>query len=128
MATTLGCQGDLIYKLYVELVGEDLLEITDAFDEHTVWITPGRSRVSGEFRGRDDVLRHLYELEDVFEVIVNDIIKAADRAVAFATWNVERGAPLEVIEVIRLDRDKKPPRIREVRVFVEDVYRLDELL
>lgn len=65
--------------------------LTDDFVLHI----PGRSRIAGDYRGKDEVRRHFREVAELtggtFRTNVHDVVAGADHAVGLIEASGERG-------------------------------------
>jgi ketosteroid isomerase-like protein len=98
--------------------------------DDVTWHVPGRSAVAGEYRGREEVLRHFAARRELaratFRITVRDVIADDERAVIFAGATVQRGGrshDWETVSVFRI----ADGRIAECWVLPHDQYRFDEI-
>jgi ketosteroid isomerase-like protein len=94
------------------------------------WHVPGRSAIAGDYRGREEVLRHFATRRELaratFRITVRDVIADDGRAVIFAGGAVQRGGrslDWETVSVFRIAAG----RIAECWVLPYDQYRFDDI-
>ncbi|HEY4428815.1 MAG TPA: nuclear transport factor 2 family protein [Solirubrobacteraceae bacterium] len=98
--------------------------------EDVAWHVPGRSAIAGDYRGRDEVLRHFAVRRELahrtFRITVHGVLADDERAVIFAGGETTRnGSRLtwETVAVFRVGDAK----IAECWVLPYDQYRFDEI-
>jgi uncharacterized protein len=120
---------DVVRRFYKAIADRDLQAAGACFDQHAVWILPGRSPIAGEHRGwdaiRDDFLAKLGPLSggtfraDLVDVAVGDRhIVAVQRATAHRG---DRRLDISACQLIRTEG----PKIVHVRGHYSDQYALD---
>src|SRR5262245_2262148 len=87
---------DVVRRFYAAVAVWDLDAAGACFDEHAVWIRPGRSAIAGEHRGwqaiRDDFLSKLRPLSGgTFSVELIDVAEGAHTVVAVQHATAEHG-------------------------------------
>jgi ketosteroid isomerase-like protein len=120
---------DVVRRFYEAVADRDLDAAAACFDEHGVWILPGRSQIAGEHRGldaiRDNVLRKVGPLSgETFRAELTDVALGDRHVVAVQHATAERdGRRLDVTgcQLIRVEHDK----IVEMRGHYSDQYALD---
>ena len=98
--------------------------------EDVAWHVPGRSRIAGDYRGRDEVLRYFVARRELaqatFRIVVRGVLADDERAVIFAGGQVQRDgvtSTWETVGVFRIADDK----IAECWVLPYDQYSFDEI-
>ena len=98
--------------------------------EDVAWHVPGRSAIAGEYRGRDEVLRHFAVRRELarstFRIAVGRVLADDEGAVIFAGGQVQRNGQVfswQTAGVFRIAEGK----IAECWVLPYDQYRFDEI-
>jgi hypothetical protein len=98
--------------------------------EDVAWHVPGRSAIAGDYRGRDEVLRHFVVRRELaratFRIAVRGVLADDGRAVIFAGCQVQRDSKTfewETASVFRIAEGK----IAECWVLPYDQYAFDEI-
>ena len=109
----------------------DVDTLRELFDADAVWHAPGRSRLSGDYRGVDDILdffaRTLELTAGTFRVELHDVVANDAHAVALYVARGEReGKTLEDKSV--LVSHVRDGRFLETWQHSEDQYAADEFL
>lgn len=98
--------------------------------EDVVWHVPGRSVIAGDYRGREEVLRHFAARRELsrasFRITVRGVLADDEHAVIFAAGEARRGGETSrwtVAGVFRIADGK----IAECWVLPYDQYRFDEI-
>jgi ketosteroid isomerase-like protein len=108
----------------------DLDQVAQTFAEDIVWHVPGRSRISGIYRGRAEVLQYVRERQRLsdgtFEITIHDVLANDDHGFVVASGRA-----------IRKDREWRwrghglyrfrDGRIAECWLLPEDQYLFDEI-
>ena len=100
---------ELIEKGYAAFSSGDVETVMDLFDDDIVWVQPGKSVISGTYRGKAEVMELLGELSDKrLTVKVNALVAEGDTVVALTEVSVggETGQNADVFTV----RDGKTVR------------------
>ena len=100
---------ELIKKGYAAFSSGDVETVMDLFDDDIVWVQPGKSVISGTYRGKAEVMELLGELaEKRLTVKVNALVAEGDAVVALTEVSVggETGQNADVFTV----RDGKTVR------------------
>lgn len=120
---------DVIRKAYDAFDRADLETIQNTFAEDVLLHVPGRSPISGDYKGKDEVLGFLGQVvslsEGTFKIQPHDILGNDNHVVVLSRATAQRpGKTLDVpnFEVYHL-RDGK---ITEAWFFSGDVYAEDE--
>ena len=103
---------ELIKKGYAAFSSGDVETVMDLFDDDIVWVQPGKSVISGTYRGKAEVMELFGELaEKRLTVKVNGLVAEGDTVVALTEVSVggETGQDAEVFTV----RDGKTVRAQE---------------
>ena len=110
--------------------GGDQEQVRAMLAEDVAWHVPGRSAIAGDYRGRDEVLRHFVARRELahatFRIVVRDVLAEDDRAVIFAGGQVQRAGQTsawETVAVFRIADDT----IAECWVLPYDQYSFDEI-
>ena len=100
---------ELIKKGYAAFSSGDVETVMDLFDDDIVWVQPGKSVISGTYRGKAEVMELFGELaEKRLTVKVNGLVAEGDTVVALTEVSVggETGQNADVFTV----RDGKTVR------------------
>ncbi len=100
---------ELIKKGYAAFSSGDVETVMDLFDDDIVWVQPGKSVISGTYRGKAEVMELLGEFaEKRLTVKVNALVAEGDTVVALTEVSVggETGQNADVFTV----RDGKTVR------------------
>jgi ketosteroid isomerase-like protein len=85
---------ELFAKGYAAFQAGDLDTVRDLFAPDIVWHVPGKSHLSGDYKGVDDTmasfLANMQETDGTFRLEVHDILGSDDHAVALATVKAEK--------------------------------------
>ena len=84
----------LIESVYTAFGRWDLQAMFDAFDERILWHIPGRGRLTGDYRGRQELLeffqRFMQHSGGTFRVQVEELLAGDRRVLALVTESAER--------------------------------------
>jgi ketosteroid isomerase-like protein len=84
----------VIRKAYDDFAKGDILAVLEAFDSSITWHVPGHSPLSGDYRGRDEVVgffQHTLALcGGIFSIDVHHVLAETDLVVALTTVRAER--------------------------------------
>jgi ketosteroid isomerase-like protein len=88
---------EAVVRRFVEaMVARDVGAIADCFADDVVFHMPGRNALSGEYRGKTDVLTKLFQRwEEAFgglEIDVHDVLASERHVVVLSDWRAHRGA------------------------------------
>ena len=100
---------ELIKKGYAAFSSGDVETVMDLFDDDIEWVQPGKSLISGTYRGKAEVMELFGELaEKMLTVKVNGLVAEGDTVVALTEVSVggETGQNADVFTV----RDGKTVR------------------
>jgi ketosteroid isomerase-like protein len=121
--------GSLIRRAYEDFESGDLELLKVVMAEDVVWHEPGRSGLSGDYKGPEAVLGFLRQLKawsgDTFRIEILDVLSEPERAVVFQRETATRGGKaLDVI--VAVDFEIHHEKITEVTVYQTDTYQFDE--
>jgi uncharacterized protein len=123
---------ELVRKGYDAFIAGDMEWMNEHLDENVVWHNPGNNALSGDYRGREQVLalfartvQHFLPEFDVHDVVAND-----DHAVALLTLKARRldnDATYEGrgVQIFHIDANG---RALETWTFSEDQAAFDQFL
>ena len=106
----------------------DVQFLSDLFSDDTVWHWPGRGPMSGDFRGKDNVLELLgrfAESCDSLDFVDEDFLASDSRTASLSRMKLVRGEKaleFELCEVVRWSQGQ----VVEEWLLVDDVYAYDE--
>jgi ketosteroid isomerase-like protein len=84
----------IIRKAYDDFARGDIPAVLGAFDASITWHVPGRSPLSGDYRGHDEVVgffKHTMALcGGIFAIEVHQVLAEEDLVVALVTVKAER--------------------------------------
>jgi ketosteroid isomerase-like protein len=113
----------IIRKAYDDFAKGDIPAVLEAFDASITWHVPGRSPLSGDYKGHDEVVgffKHTLALCDgTFAIEVHHVLAEEDVVVVLATVTAERNgrsAAFPEVHVWRLANEK----VNEFREFQGD--------
>jgi hypothetical protein len=79
----------IVCKTYESFAKDDIPLVFEAFDPSITWNVPGHSLISGDYRGRDEIVaffKHTVELcGRVFAIEVHHVLSEEDVVVALVT-------------------------------------------
>ena len=85
---------DLVRKGYAAFQSGDMATLNDLLGEEVVWHAPGHNQLSGDFRGRDEVLatfQKTFELSGgSFKLDIHDVLANDAHVVVLVTATAER--------------------------------------
>ena len=68
--------------------------LSETFSEDIVWHVPGRSAISGVYRGRDEVMQYVQRrrelADDTFDISVEDVLANDNHGLVIASGRVTR--------------------------------------
>lgn len=86
--------GDLIRRAYEAFAQGDVPAVLSIFSEDITWHVPGRSPLSGEYKGHDEVMGFFTKCmtlsDGTLTVQADEIIADGERVVALATVSAQR--------------------------------------
>ena len=113
----------IVRKAYEDFAKGDIPAVLEAFDPSITWHVPGRSQISGDYNGRDEIVgifKHTMELcGGIFAIAVHHVLAEENLVVALVTVKAERNgrsAAFPEVHVWRIANGK----ITEFREFQGD--------
>lgn len=98
----------IIRKAYDDFAKGDIPAVLEAFDTSITWHVPGHSPLSGDYKGRDEVVgffKHTLELcGGNFAIEVHRILAEEDVVIALVTVKAERNGRTAAFEEVHLWR------------------------
>jgi ketosteroid isomerase-like protein len=123
---------ELIRKGYDAFIAGDMEWLNEHIHENIVWHEPGNNFLSGEFRGRENVLAHFAKQVQHFipEFDVHDVVANDDHAIAMVSLRARRNDNQQEFEgryvhIFHVDAQSKA---LESWVFNEDQAAVDAFL
>jgi ketosteroid isomerase-like protein len=120
---------DLVRKGYEAFAAGDMATLNEFFSDDVVWHTPGRSELSGTFRGKDEVFANLQKNMELtggtFRLDIHAILADDEHAVTLLTAMGEReGKTLHdnTVQVFHI----KDGKVTESWLHPSDAYTSDE--
>jgi len=93
--TTSETNAALIWSAYEAFSRGDLAGALAAFADDILWHVPGRGPLSGDYRGRDEVLAFFGQVNALsggsFRVQIDDVLAKGDRVIVLCTESARRG-------------------------------------
>jgi len=119
----------LVRRTYRDFETGDLDLLGVVMAQEVVWHEPGRSSLAGHYKGPEEVLGFLSELQTrtsgTFKIEVLDVLSEPERAVVFQRETATRNK--KILDVIAaLDFEIHNGKITEVTVYQNDAYAFDE--
>jgi ketosteroid isomerase-like protein len=120
---------DLLRQAYEAQARGDLESYLDLLSDDFVLHIPGRSRIAGDYRGKDEVRRHFREIAELsggtFRTEVHDTLASHDHAIGLVDARAERDG--RIVELPRVHvwhvRDGK---LSELWLHPLDQYAFDD--
>jgi ketosteroid isomerase-like protein len=119
----------LVRRAYRDFESGDLDLLGARLAPDVVWHEPGRSPLAGDYKGPEQVLEFLSQLQErsggTFSIDVLDVLSEPGRAVVFqreTASKVDRDPDV----IAALDFEIHQGRITEVTVYHTDLYQFDE--
>ena len=113
----------VIRKAYEDFANGDISAVLGAFDTSITWHVPGRSPLSGDYKGHDEVVGFFKQTSalcgGIFAIEVHHVLAEEDVVVALVTVKAERNgrsAAFPEVHVWRLTNEK----VTEFREFQGD--------
>ncbi len=114
----------LLKEAYRAFVDNDVESLGGLFSEDAVWHVAGIRPASGDYRGREQVLRFLQDLhdrtEDRFLIEVHDILTDEEHAVVLAHTTARRGEAMYTADEVHVFHFDDAGRISEAWGFSSD--------
>jgi uncharacterized protein len=86
----------LIRNAYAAFATGDIPAVLATLTEDVTWHVPGRSPISGDFKGHDGVLEFFGRCQELsggtLRVVADEVLAEGDRVVVLATVSAERNA------------------------------------
>jgi uncharacterized protein len=86
----------IVRKAYEDFAKGDIPAVLEAFDPSITWHVPGRSPISGDYNGRDEIVglfKHTMELcGGIFAIAVHHVLAEENLVVALVTVKAERNS------------------------------------
>jgi ketosteroid isomerase-like protein len=121
----------LLRQEYEARARRDDQSLRAVFNERIVWHVPGRSAISGEYRGKDEVMEYVRRrrelADDTFEITVEDVLANDQHGLVIATGRVSRGGKVFEWRAHGLYRFEGDGKIAECWVLPEDQQLFDEI-
>jgi ketosteroid isomerase-like protein len=119
----------LIRRGHESFARGDLEALREFMAEDVVWHEPGRSALSGDYKGPEGVLELFRKLQDrshgTFKVEIVDLLANPERAVAIQEESARRGdRELDMASAIEFEIHHG--KITEITVYHADTYHFDE--
>jgi hypothetical protein len=84
----------LLRREYEARAQRDYASLAALLTEAVVWHVPGRSAISGEYRGKDEVMEYVRRRRDLaadtFEITVNDVLANDEHGLVIASGRAKR--------------------------------------
>ncbi len=85
---------DLLQRAYGAFAEKDIPTVLGTFADNITWHVPGRSPLSGDFEGHEEVLGFFAKTMELsggtFRIDIEEILCAGERAVVICTVSAER--------------------------------------
>jgi len=85
---------ELLRREYDGRARGDLAEVAATFHDEIVWHVPGRSAISGTYRGKDEVMAYVRERQALaggtFEITVHDVLANDEHGMVIASGRAVR--------------------------------------
>lgn len=112
-ATTASTNTELIRRGYDAFARQDIPAVLGILHPDITWHVPGRSPISGDYKGHDQVLGFFAEIAQrsagTFRIDITDVLASAERVVVLCTGSAERdGRSLSAaqVHVWRMDGER----------------------
>jgi ketosteroid isomerase-like protein len=122
---------EVIRRFADAMVARDVGGIAECFTDDVVFHIPGRNSLSGEYRGRQRVLTHLFQAwEEAFgglEIRVHDVLANDDHVVLLSDRRArrdDRSVDMRAASIYHV----RDGRIAEAWLMEWDPYAIDEFL
>ncbi|MEX2459296.1 MAG: nuclear transport factor 2 family protein [Actinomycetota bacterium] len=119
---------DLVRRGYEAFATGDMATVASLFADDVVWHSPGRSAISGDFKGQDEVFAFFGKLVEMtggnFGIEVHDVLANDEHAAVMVHAKGQRdGASWEgnIVHVLHLEGGK----VKEIWVHEGDQYAAD---
>ena len=122
---------ELIRGGYEAFARGDVADVLGRLSEDIVWHVPGRSAISGDYRGHEEVIGMFGRLQELtggtFALELHDVLASDDHVVVLARSSADRGGKHRLFDVAHVwhVRDGKATEFWGLSV---DQYAADEFL
>lgn len=120
----------LLRREYEARARQDDASLAAILDEDVVWHVPGRSAISGVYRGRDEVMEYVRRrrtlADDSFEITVHDVLANDEHGIVIASGRATRRGRVVEWRAHGLYRFKNG-KIAECWVLPEDQLLFDDI-
>ncbi len=120
----------LLRREYDARARRDDVSLAAILDEDVVWHVPGRSAISGGYRGRDEVMEYVRRrrnlADDTFEITVHDVLANDEHGLVIASGRATRRGRVVEWRAHGLYRFKNG-KIAECWVLPEDQLLFDDI-
>jgi uncharacterized protein len=120
----------MLRQEYEARARRDDQSLRDVFSEGIVWHVPGRSAISGDYRGTDEVMQYVRRrrelADDTFEITVEDVLANDRHGLVIASGKASRAGKLYEWRAHGLYRFEDS-KIAECWVLPEDQRLFDEI-
>jgi ketosteroid isomerase-like protein len=120
----------LLRNEYSARARRDDHSLSETFSEGIIWHVPGRSAISGVYRGRDEVMKYVQRrrelVQDTFEITVEDVLANDSHGLVIASGRATRKGRVYEWRAHGLYRFEGRT-IAECWVFPEDQALFDEI-
>lgn len=93
-ATTASTNAELIRRGYDAFARQDIPTVLGILHPDITWHVPGRSPISGDYKGHDQVLGFFTEVAQrsagTFHIGITDVLASGERVVVLCTGSAER--------------------------------------
>jgi uncharacterized protein len=127
-----GREEEMVVRRFAEaMVSRDVGAIADSFADDVVFHIPGRNSLSGDYRGKREVLTRLFQAwEEAFaslEIDVHDVLSTEDHVVLLGNRKARRGDRVCEMRSASIYH-VRDGRIAEAWLMEWDPYAIDEFL
>jgi ketosteroid isomerase-like protein len=120
----------LLRQEYEARASGDDVSLADVFADDVVWHVPGRSAISGDYRGKEQVMAYVQRrrelAEGTFRITFEDVLANDENGLVIARGSAVRGGTTREWRAHGLYRFRDG-RIAECWVLPEDQYAFDEI-
>jgi ketosteroid isomerase-like protein len=120
----------MLRQEYEARARRDDQSLRDVFSDEIIWHVPGRSAISGEYRGKDQVMEYVRRrrelADDTFEITVDDVLANDRHGLVIASGKATRRGKVFEWRAHGLYRFEGG-RITECWVLPEDQRQFDEI-
>lgn len=121
---------EILRSGYEAFAAGDVPAVLAVFSEDITWHVPGRSPLSGDYTGHDQILEFFQALADrsngTFNLDVHDILdNGEDKVVVLVTENAERNEARVALSAVHVWRVQET-KARSFQAFMADDQEFDE--